>query len=226
MELGTAEHPGGVVDCRVHWIALVRKNTVEALYIGQFGDLVADEIIQPDTGDAAVDLVVDPGVAAVVVAVLVRGVGVVGVGDGVAQAAVGLGAHDLLGFVGDAPAHQRVGHEAGDAQQLATRGQAQHAHVSGVSTAPQAVVGVELAGLEVHVGTGVCCRLHGGRCWRCGWLGRRLVVVAAHRACRESGQRGGVDEPAAAHADGGVAQICVFLAHIDLSEDCWKKRGA
>jgi hypothetical protein len=89
VELGAAEHTGGVVDRRVDRVALVREDAVEALDVGQLGDLVADEVVEADAGEAAVDLVVDPGVAAVVVAVLVRGVGVVGVADGVAQAAVG-----------------------------------------------------------------------------------------------------------------------------------------
>ena len=123
---------------------------MKALRVGQLGDLVANEVVQPYARDAAVDLVVDPGIAAVVVAVLVGGIGVVGVGHRVAQAAVGLGAHHLLGFIGGAPAHQRVRHEAGDAVDLAARGQAQHKHVAGLATAPQAVISVQFTRLQVR----------------------------------------------------------------------------
>jgi hypothetical protein len=195
-ELAAAEDAGRVVDLRVYRVALVREDAVEALHVGQLGDLVADEVVEPDARDAAVDLVVDPGVAAVVVAVLVGGVRVVGVAHRVAQRAIGLGAHDLLGLVGDAPADQRVRHEAGDAQQLAARGQAQHAHVAGVAAAPEAVVGVELAGLQMGaVGfatgrSGSCAT--GGGC-RGGAVG--LLVGAGHGAEGQAGHRCAVDEP-------------------------------
>jgi hypothetical protein len=135
-ELTTAEHPRGVVDLGVERVALVRKNAVEALHVGQLGDLVAYEIIQTNPGDARIDLVVAPGVAAVVIAVLVGGVHVVGIADGVFQAAVGVGPHDFLRLVGDAPADEGVRHKAGDAQDLAPRRNAQDAHVTRVAAAP------------------------------------------------------------------------------------------
>ena len=71
VEFSAAEHARGVVDGGIHRVGLVREDAVKALHIGQFGDLVADEVVEADAGNAAVDLVVDPGVATVVVAVLV-----------------------------------------------------------------------------------------------------------------------------------------------------------
>ena len=151
-KLATAEDAGGVVDGRIHRVALVRENAMKALHIGQLGDLVTDEIVETDARNAGVDLVIDPGVAAIVVAVLVGGVCMVRVGNVVAQVTVGLGAHDRLGFVGDAPTDQGVGDEAGNAQQLTARWHAQHAHVARVAAAPDAVIGIKFTGLEVNVG--------------------------------------------------------------------------
>ena len=181
---------------------------MEALHVGQLGDLVAHEVVEANARNAAVDLVVDPGVAAVVVAVFVRSVGVVGIGHRVFEAAVGLGAHDGLGFIGDAPAHQRVGHEAGDAGDFAARWQTQHAHVARVATAPQAVVGVQFAGLEVHVGSSTCmARCGGGR--RCGRGRSAGLFGAGCNASRQANQCSGVDETAPAQAAG--CKLLVFL---------------
>ena len=207
-ELGAAEHARGVVDRWIDRVALVRENAVEALHVGQLGDLVAHEVVEANARNAAVDLVVDPGVAAVVVAVFVRSVGVVGIGHRVLQAAVGLGAHHGLGFIGDAPAHQRVGYEAGDAGDFAARWQTQHAHVARVATAPQAVVGVQFAGLEVHVGASSCMARCGGgrRCRR----GRSAGLFGAGcNASRQANQCSGVDETAPAQAAG--CKLLVFL---------------
>jgi len=228
-ELTTAKHAGGVVDGRVHRVALVRENAVKTLHIGQLGNLVANEVVQTDTGDTGVDLVVDPGVAAVVVAVLIGGVRVVGVAHGIAQGTIGLGAHDLLGFVGNPPADQRVRHETGDTQDFATGRQAQHAHVAGVAAAPESVVGVEFTGLEVDAGAAVSCssRCRSG-CWRggcCGW-GRCRLVVAGCDSCGQSSQSGGVDKPSTAHADGFNLWIRFLIAHDDLSWlRCVEKKG-
>ena len=214
-ELAAAEHARGVVDGGVHRVALVGEDAVEALHVGQLRDLVADEIVQTDARDAAVDLVVDPGVAAVVVAVLVRGVRVVGVAHGVAQRAIGLGAHDRLGLVGDAPAHQGVGHEAGDAKQFATRGHAEHAHVAGVATAPQTVVGVELAGLEVR-GVGAAVFGIGGRGRRCsgGVGGTGFFFGAGRGAHRQSRQCGGVQETSATPCGGVFGGQAAVAFHV------------
>jgi hypothetical protein len=217
VELAAAEHARGVVDLLVHRVALVREDAVEALHIGQLGDLVADEVVEPDAGDAGVDLVVDPRVAAVVVAVLVRGVRVVGVAHGIAQAAIGLGAHDGLALVGDAPAHQGVGNEAGDAGDFAAGGQAQHSQVAGVATAPKAVVGVELARLQVHIGASVSGRgggrrrTGGGGSSRC--RGGLLFLAGGQSHAGQAGSRRRVEEPAARRGLGGVCGVRVVVAH-------------
>jgi hypothetical protein len=222
VELAAAEHAGRVVDGRIDRIALVGEDAVEALHVRQLGDLVADEVVEADARDAAVDLVVDPGVAAVVVAVLVGGMDVVGVADAVLEIAVGLDAHDLFRFIGDAPADQRVRHETRDAQQLAARRQAEHAHVTGVAAAPQTVVGIQFAGFEVHiVGAGVAGGRRGLR-RRCGGGAVRLLL-AAGQADRQSGtgqahQGGSVEEfaPPRVHTGihrGIVEWFAVILAH-------------
>ena len=104
--------------------------------------------------------------------------------------------------------HQRVGHEAGDAVNFTPRGQAQHAHVAGMATAPQAVVGVQFAGLEVHVGASSCMARCGGgrRCRR----GRSAGLFGAGcNASRQANQCSGVDETAPAQAAG--CKLLVFL---------------
>src|SRR5512139_1210332 len=73
-ELAAAEHPGGVVNLGVDRVALVGEGAVEALDIGQFGDLVALHGVHADARQAAMNLVVDEHVLAVVGAV---GVGLV-----------------------------------------------------------------------------------------------------------------------------------------------------
>ncbi|MNT14922.1 hypothetical protein D3C72_1499460 [compost metagenome] len=167
---------------------------MEALHVGQVGDLVADEIVEPDARQPCVDLVVDPRVAAIVVAVLVRGMHVVRVADGVQHVAVGTRAHHALGFIGDAPAGQRIGHEARNAMQLAPRGQAQHAHVARMAAAPQAVVGIELARLQVHRRTRMRAAMSCvGTASRSG-RGGCPALVRARRHAGQSGQRCGVDK--------------------------------
>ena len=172
VEFLAAEHARRVVDGRVHRVALVGEDAVKALHIGQLGDLVANHVVQADTRQAGVELVVHPGVFAVVNAVLVRRMDVVRVTRGVPQRAIGLGAHDGLGLVGLPPAHHGIGHHAGNAVQLTPGWDTQNAHVTRVPTAPQAVMRVQLAGLDfgaaraAHIGSGRCrhrCR----RCRRC-----------------------------------------------------------
>ena len=149
--------------------------------------------------------------------------GVVGIAHAVLQAAVGLGAHDLLRFIGVAPAHQRVRHEAGNAQQLAARGQAQHAQVAGVAAAPQAVVGVELARLQVR---GIAAARGGARVARrrragCGGRRGRLVVGAGGQAdAGQADHRGRVQETAAAGARGDFGRRGRLVGHGN-SLGCW-----
>ena len=206
-----AKHARGVVDGGINRVALVRENAVKALHVGQVRDLVADEVIKAYACDTGVDLVVDPGVAAVVVAVFVRSVRVVRVGNRVLQAAIGLGAHDFLGLVGDAPANQCIGHKAGNTVDFTTRGQAQNAHVASVAAAPDAVIGVKFAGLEV--GVVGRARMGGGGCrYRtrgCGGGGVGGLVVTSCYACGQASQCCGIDETATADADG-------FCSHFSL----------
>ena len=137
----------------------------------------------------------------------------VGVRYRVTQAAVGLGAHDLLGFIRDAPAHQRVWREARDAVNFTTRGQAQNAHVAGMSTTPQTIVGVEFAWFKVHIGTGLCSWCGGGG--RCSGRGGCRLVVARCNAYRQTRYGRSIDEAASAHAGGFGAQVYFFIAHGD-----------
>ena len=96
---------------------------------------------------------------------------------------------------------------------FAARGQAQNAHVASVSAAPDAVVGVEFAGLEVHIGTCMCgrrgCRGRGWGC--CGSSGR--LVIARGNAHSQTRYGSGVDEPATAHAGGFGTQVFSLIAH-------------
>ena len=114
-ELGTAKNSGGVVDGGIDRIGLVGENSVETLDVRQRRDLVANKIIQANTGNAAVELVVHPCVTAIVVAVLVRSVQVVRVGHVVQRAALGIAPHHIQGFIGNPPANQRIGTEARNA---------------------------------------------------------------------------------------------------------------
>ena len=189
---------------------------MKTLDVRDFGDLVAYKVVQTDTCDPAIDFVVDPGVAAVVVAVFVRGMRVVGVGHGIAQAAVCLGAHDFLGLVGNAPTHQGIRYKTGNSGDLTARWQAQHPHITGMATAPQAVVGVKFAGFEVgRIGAGVSC------CGWCGWrgtgrCGRSAWLFSAGDDASQTGQCGGVDKRAP--PDGGVrCGFCFFvLTHLQV----------
>ena len=112
---------------------------------GISGDLVADERIQTDTRHTAVDLVVDPGVFAVVGAVGIRSVDVVRIGNGVFQRTIRLGAHDGFRFVGNTPANQRIRDKTRNTVDLAARRHAQHPHVAGVTAAVQTIIFVQLA---------------------------------------------------------------------------------
>ena len=160
---------------------------MEALDVRDLGDLVAHHVVQAEAGQAGVDLVVHPAVLAVVDAVLVGGLDVVGVAHGVLQRAIGVGAHDGLGFVGEAPARQVVGHEAGHARQLTARRDAQDACVTRVAAAPETIVGVELARLDFGGAGAAYMSVMLGRC-ACGCASgiSRCVLGAVFLA---SGQR-------------------------------------
>ena len=226
VEFLAAEHARGVVDGGIDRIALVREDAVEALDVRDGGDLVADHVIQAETRQTGVDLVVDPAVLAVVDAILVRGMDVVGIRHGVLQRAIRLGAHDGLGLVGQAPADQRIGHEAGNAQQFAPGRNAQHAHVARMAAAPQAVVGIQLAGLDLdRTGTAdlvFTAATTAGSCagTRCTAAGRSLVLVAASQAhgtyCADANGRRRVQKPPTAQTACGTQYLARFLSHDTL----------
>ena len=226
VEFLAAEHAGGVVDGGIDRIALVREDAVEALDVRDLGDLVADHVVQAETRQTGIDLVVDPGVLAVVDAILVGGMDVVRVRNRVFERAIGLGAHDSLGFIGQAPADQRIRHKARNAQQLATGRNADHAGIPRVATAPQTVVGIQLAGLDLdRTGTAdlvFTAATTAGSCagTRCTAAGRSLVLVAASQAhgtyCADANGRRRVQKPPTAQTACGTQYLARFLSHDTL----------
>ena len=204
VELVAAEHAGGVVDRLIDRVALVREDAVEALDVRDLGDRVAFEDVAADTGDAAVDLVVDPEVLAVVSAVGVRTVDVVGVAGLVLELAVRARADDLLRLVGDAPAAHAVDVEGRDALDLTPGRQAEHAAFAGVAAGPHAVVGVEFARRHVQLEVGGGMRRVGRRrSGRCSSRRGSGFLVARRQADRQAcagkaGKGCGVQELAAA----------------------------
>ena len=224
-EFLAAEHARGVVDGRVDRVALVGEDAVEALDVRDLGDLVAHHVVQAEAGQTCVDLVVHPAVFAVVDAVLVGGLDVVSVAHGVLQRAIGVGAHDGLGFVGDAPARQVVGHEAGHARQLAAGRDAQDACVTRVAAAPEAIVGVELARLDFG-GAGAAYMSVMLGCCACGCasgisrcvLGA-VFLASGQRHTADAQGRGGVQEAPSADSGGFFFPMGIlgFETHAVLS---------
>ena len=74
----------------------------------------------------------------------------VGIGHRILQRTIGTGAHDFLGLVGLAPANQRVRHEAGNTQQFAAGRNTQDTGITGMAAAPQAVMGIQFARLDLY----------------------------------------------------------------------------
>ena len=178
VKLVAAEDAGGVVDLFIHRVALVREDPVKALDVGQLGDLVALERIALDSCQTTVDLVVNPEVLAVIGAIGIGTMDVVGIAGLVLQAAVRFGADDGFGFIGDAPAAHAVNVERGYALDFAAGWQAEDAHLARMSAGPDSVVGVQLTrrGVDAQpVGCvsrrGWCrgCRRSAGGGW-CGFL--------------------------------------------------------
>jgi len=134
----------------------------------------------------------------------------------VLQAAIGLGADDLLGFVGNAPADQAVGVEDRNVLEQTARGQAVDAHVARVAAGRKGVVLIKLAGSHfvlAHLGGGVRDGRRGRGSGRCGSGG---FVVAGGDPNGQPGQGSGVDEPAASDANGCCAQVFFLVTHGEL----------
>ena len=137
---------------------LLRPQTVDVGRVGDLDDLVDLHYVAADARDAGVGLVVDPDIAPIVGAVGERHVRVVGITvevDPAARLEVLLGlrqqplGEDALALVGLAPAGRALAVEHRDAHQLAHRRHADDAHLAGLAAAPEAVVVVELARIDV-----------------------------------------------------------------------------
>ena len=107
---------------------------METLDIGQLGDLVDFEGVQTDTSDTTVNLVIHPGVLAVIGAVIVGTMNVVGVAGAILEIAIRLGTENLLGLIGDPPARQQIRIEYRNALEFAARGNTVHADFAGMAT--------------------------------------------------------------------------------------------
>ena len=149
----------------------------------------------------------------------------VGVAHGVLQRAIRIGAHDGLGFVGEAPARQVVGHEAGHARQLAARRDAQDACVTRVAAAPEAVVGVELTRLDfggagtAHMSVMLGCCASGGASGTSRCVLGAVFLASGQRHTADAQGRGGVQEAPSADSGGFFFPMGIlgFETHAVLS---------
>src|SRR5690606_9753076 len=135
---------------------LLQTQTVDRLHVRHGDHLVALHDVEADTRDAAVGLVVDEQVLAVVLAVGHGDVRVVAV----AVQELGAVAHDRAAFVGQAPAGGGVDVEHRNTHQLAHGRYAQHADFALVTAGPEAVILVQFARADVNLGL---CVLDGCR---------------------------------------------------------------
>jgi hypothetical protein len=159
-----------------------------------------------------VDLVVDEQPAAVIGAVLVAAVDVVGIARGVLERAIGLGAHDGFGFVGHAPADHAIDIEHGNTLEGTARRQTQRAHFAAMARADESIVFIELA--RCHLVTAGC--LGGTGCCA---LGRACVILASRQACSHTGhaQCGALAQKAATCGCGFVSQFLILAVHQKFS---------
>src|SRR5690606_21518132 len=157
-----------------------------------------------DTGNAAVGLVVDEQVLAVVLAV--------GHGDMrvVAVAGQELGAfpHDGAAFVGQTPAGCRVDVEYRNTHQLAHGRHAQHTHFALVTARPEAVIVVQLAWADMDL----LLRVLDGRCPA---LASHDSTTKGRGGNRCTGYCAGAEEAVAAQAEllGRRSVFGIFFAH-------------
>ena len=168
-ELGVGVHILGVGH-------FLQTQAVDRLAVRNGQHLVALHDIQTDTRDAGVGLVVDKYVLAVVFTINHGDVRVVAV----AVEELGAVAHDRAAFVGQTPAGGGVDVEHRNTHQLAHGRQAQHAHFTLVTTAPEADVVVQLARGDVDLQLGL--------------FGRSCPGLTAHH---RTAQRRGADQGSA-----------------------------
>ena len=119
---------------------LLQPQSVNGLYVRNVGDLVRLHDVQTDTGNTAVGLVVDEQVFAIVAPVLHGDVWVVTVTVQILLVTT----QNFLTFVGNTPAGRRVHIEYRDAHQLTHGRHTQNTNLALVTTAPEAVVFVQL----------------------------------------------------------------------------------
>ncbi len=94
MKFLPAEHACRVVDFRIDRIALVGEYTVETHHVRQLDNLVAFHRIHADAREPGVNLVISEQPAAVISAVLIAAMHMMGIAGGVLEAAVGFGPHN------------------------------------------------------------------------------------------------------------------------------------
>src|SRR5690554_50021 len=188
---------------------LLKTQTMNRLNVRDMGDLVSLEDIQADTGNPAVGLVVDEQVLAIVVAIVHRDVRVVTVTVQVQFVST----QDLFTFVSDPPAGGRVHVEHRNPHQLAHGRNTQNTYFTLVTTAPETVVLIQLAWLDMRLVTGFT-----------GSGGKRF---AGHHGGAQAGCTSNASQGRGAHKAATaqttfknlrcfLAQI-IFLAHSDNS---------
>src|SRR5690606_11432480 len=200
-ELRVAEHVLGMRH-------LLQAQTVDGLDVGHGDHLVRLHDVQPDAGDAAVGLVIDDQILAVVLAIGHRQVRVVAVAVGEAGAV----SHDPLALVGQTPAGRRVDVEYRNTHEFAHGGHTEHPYLSLVTAGPEAIVGIQLTGTDVKLGHGILL----GRADRLG------PALAGHARTAEGGGGHGctghgtsAEEAPAAHASGfrKGRRVIALVAH-------------
>src|SRR5690554_1640750 len=162
---------------------LLQTQTVNGLDVRNVGDLVRLHDVQTDTGYTGVGLVVDEQVLAIITAVFHGDVRVVAVTVQVLLVA----AQDLFTLVGDTPAGSRIHVEYRNPHQFAHGRHAQNTYFTLVTTAPETVVFVQFAGLDVNLvlgfldGSGKRFTGHDG-CAKTGCTGYACERCCAHKA--------------------------------------------
>ena len=210
-ELAVGEHVLGIGH-------FLQAQTVDRLHVRHGEHLVALHDVEADARDAGVGLVVDEQVFTVVLAVGHGDVGVVAVAVQVFAAVP----EHALAFVGQAPTGGGIDVEHRDTHQLTHRGHAQHPHFALVTTAPEAVVLVQLTGCDVDLGP---CFL--GRS-RPGLAGKHRTAQRRGAGQGRAGHRAGAEEAAPAQALRRFvlrALVVVFIAHAVCSlkgKTIWK----
>src|SRR5690606_11464703 len=139
-KLSVTEH----VVCLGHFL---QTQTVDSLNVRYMSNLVRLHDIQTNTGYPGVSFVVDEQVLAIITTVCHGNVRVVAI---TVQELL-VATQNLLTFVGDTPASSGVYVEHRNTHQLTHGRHAQNAHLTLVSTAPEAVVLIQLTGLDVNL---------------------------------------------------------------------------